>query len=188
MYTPRKAAQVAAFFASLQGGTIDGLKLVKLIYLADRESMQQFGFPITFDNYVSLENGPAVSTTANLISGYIAGTPKDIWEEWISDRANHKVELQRNFERSDLDELSEADIEIIRAIWSKFGKMDQWTLCKWTHDNCAEWKDPIAEGVGRIWIKDEDILSAVGKNQQDAARLADEIRAQRKLDRLFAVL
>jgi uncharacterized phage-associated protein len=188
MFTARKAAQAAALFVSMQGGTINGLKLVKLIYLSDRESMRRHGYPITFDNYVSLENGPAVSKTADLISGYMCGSAKDIWEEWISDRANHCVQLQRNIDRHDLDELSDADIEVMKSIWAQFGKMDQWTLCQWTHDNCEEWTDPVAEGVGRVWIKDEAILSAVGKDEKESKELADEIRAQRNLDRLFSVV
>ncbi|CAH1681162.1 hypothetical protein BOSEA31B_15139 [Hyphomicrobiales bacterium] len=33
---PRKAAHVTAYFAIREGGTIDALKLAKLLYLAER--------------------------------------------------------------------------------------------------------------------------------------------------------
>ena len=40
-YDVKKAAQVAAFFAIEAGGKINILKLTKLMYLADRDHLEQ---------------------------------------------------------------------------------------------------------------------------------------------------
>ena len=45
-YDVRKAAQVAAFFAIKAGGKINKLRLVKLIYLADRQFMIRYDEPM----------------------------------------------------------------------------------------------------------------------------------------------
>jgi len=45
------------------------LKLMKLLYLADRESMRRNGRPISGDRYVSMDHGPVLSQTLNLING-----------------------------------------------------------------------------------------------------------------------
>jgi uncharacterized phage-associated protein len=62
-YNARKAAQVAAFFAKAQGGKINVLKLVKLIYLADRLALETFEHPILEDKFVSMDHGPVNSIT-----------------------------------------------------------------------------------------------------------------------------
>src|SRR6266480_1606796 len=45
-FNVRKAAQMAAFFAKQEGGTINVLKLVKLVYLANRAAMEKYDFPL----------------------------------------------------------------------------------------------------------------------------------------------
>jgi hypothetical protein len=49
-----------------------------------------------------------------------------------------------NIDPDNLDELSDADVEVLDAIWDQFGHMDQWELVDWTHDphNIPEWEDP----------------------------------------------
>ena len=47
MFNERKAAQMAAFFLGQgSGGRLAHLKLMKLLYLADREAVRAFGLPI----------------------------------------------------------------------------------------------------------------------------------------------
>ena len=47
-FQSEKAAQIAAYFAVLSGGQIEKLKLIKLMYLADREKMRQFDRPMFY--------------------------------------------------------------------------------------------------------------------------------------------
>lgn len=186
MFTARKVAQMAAFFATRQGGRIYILKLIKLMYLADRESISRYGSPITFDSFFSLDNGPILSRTLNLISGLLEGSEAAAWDEWIRDRSNHMVSAtQDNLKREDLDELSEADLEVIEHVWAQFGKMDRWTIRDYTHDHCSEWEHPQGS---RKEICDRDILIAVGADEDKASELSDDILAQRNLDKIFASL
>ncbi len=183
MFTPSKIAQMAAFFTEKQGGTIDMLKLVKLLYLADREAMSRFGEPISYDNFVSMQHGPLGSRTLDLLNGFISGAPAAKWGEWISDRENHEVSLKRQFDRSDLDELSDADLDVLEVVWQQFGRMDKWTIRDWIHDNCDEWQDPDGSSLP---ISDADVLKAVGVDPAEAEDLAADIQEERRLERLMS--
>lgn len=140
-FSPRKAAQVAAFFALRHGGAINILKLVKLIYLADREFTANFDRPILFDRFVSMPHGPVNSLTYNAINGY--SSDPESRDQFVSDRANHKVGLTRaTLSVDDLDELSEAELEVLELVWTRFGKMAPNDLVEYTHAHCPEWEDP----------------------------------------------
>ena len=138
-YNVRKAAQVAAFFAEKEGGDISVLKLVKLIYLADRESLDKYDYPLLFDQFVSMPHGPVNSITYNYISGCYESKE---WNDFIVDKADHVVALNKKISAKDLDELSDAEINVLEEVWKKFGAMDKYKIRDYTHDSCFEWEDP----------------------------------------------
>lgn len=179
-FNEKLAAQVAAFFIMKQGNEIPVLKLTKLIYLADRESMALTGYPITNDHFVSMPHGPVNSYTLNFVDGNIDSTD---WSDLVSDRANHSVALARPFDDSDQSELSEADIDILTAVWDKFGSMDKWEIRDWTHENCPEWEDPRGSCAP---IPHERVLRFLGV--QHADEFANDIKAERQVENIFSEL
>ena len=179
------SAQIAAFFAHREGGVINIMKLVKLMYLADREGLKRYGTPVSFDRMVSLDNGPVLSQTLNLINGDVSRDAAAIWEAWISDRSNHRVRLQREFAVEKLDQLSDADLDVLETVWRQFGDMNQWDLSEYTHRNCPEWKFPEGSSLP---INEVDVLQAVGTPREEAEILAARIKAERDLDRALARL
>jgi uncharacterized phage-associated protein len=174
---------MAAFFAKKDGDVIPVLKLTKLLYLADREALARYGEPITYDIPVSMDQGPVLSRALDLVNGDVNGAPAAQWDEWMTPRQGYDVAVKRQFSRDDLDELSDADLEVLEIVWHKFGHMDKWTLRDWTHQNCQEWTDPEGSSLP---IDEADRLRAVGIPADQAKMLAEEIRAQRDLDRRFA--
>lgn len=185
MYSPNKVAQMAAFFGQKQGGVINVLKLIKLLYLADRMSLTKYGRPISYDRLVSMDHGPVLSRTLNLMNGDVGGPAAAKWDEWISARANNEVGVKRRFSRDDLDELSAADLEVLETVWLEFGPMDKWTLRDWTHKNCAEWIDPNGSSSP---IDEVKLLQSIGLPPERAQAFADEIKTERELDALLARL
>ena len=179
-FNERKAAQIAAFFCEKEGGSISVLKLIKLIYLSDRESMKQCGFPITNDQLVSMPHGPVNSMTLNFVDG---NSESAAWSDLISDKANHMVGLSRVRLEGDIDELSEFDIDVLNAVWAQFGKMNRWEIRDWTHDNCPEWEDPKGSCNP---IPHERILKYLGVDGAD--ELASEISEDRYADHVFSRL
>lgn len=185
MFTARRVAQMAAFFASKQGGTINVLKLMKLLYLSDRESLKQTGLPISYDNIVSMPDGPVLSKSLNLINGTFDIESSATWDEWISDRANHEVAVKRTFKRADLDQLSNSDLSVLETVWSQFGWMNKYKLRDWTHENCPEWEDPHGSSNP---IKEYDLLLKLGISASEAKQLSQSIQSERELDATFARL
>ena len=63
---------VAAMVAILRHtGTIDKLKLIKLLYLADRDCFLEYGHPITGDRPVAMPHGPVPSGCLHVLNGDI---------------------------------------------------------------------------------------------------------------------
>lgn len=176
-YNERKGAQVVAYFANkCPNSLIEYLKAVKLVYLADRESLARFGFPILDDDHYSLPMGPVNSCTKDYLSGDLQSAA---WSEILSAKADHRISSKVK-NSDDLDELSEADIEVLDAVWAKFGHMTKWELVDWTHDNLPEWEDPDG-GATRIPFK--RTLEHLGIDE--AAQLQSEILSQRALSAVF---
>lgn len=184
MFSQRKIAQTAAFLLDRGTGRMSYLKLMKLLYLADRESLRRHGEPISGDRYVSMDQGPVLSQTLDLINGAVEFEERG-WNHWIADKANYEVSLRRKVSREVLDELSEAEIEVLDAVYDKFGKWDKWRLRDYTHRHCSEWKDPHGSSIP---IEVVDIFKAVGRSPAEARKLAARIEHERRIDRLFAAL
>lgn len=184
MFRERKAAQIAAWFLERsKDQSMEVMKLVKLMYLADRQAMEAYGFPLTGDRPVSMQHGPVLSQTYDYINGGLDSGP-DGWDCWISDREGRRLSLadRKDF---DLDELSPADERVLAAIWEKFGSMTSSQLRNFTHDRCPEWVDP--EGSSRP-IPFARIFEALGLSQHDSAAAAERIEEQDRIDRVFASL
>ncbi len=184
-YNARKAAQVIAYLA-MKGGNVSMsvLKAVKLVYLADRESLARFGFPILEEPYVSMPHGPVNSTTYSHINGE-EKLDECGWSDFLQARENNEVAAVQGLSEDNLDELSDADIACLDTVWERFGDMGKWQIRDWTHDrnNIPEWEDP--NGSSRP-IPLERILSYLRIANADAQ--AEAINDHRQIDQLFASL
>ncbi|HHA1934671.1 TPA: Panacea domain-containing protein [Enterobacter ludwigii] len=185
MFSEEKVAQMAAYLLSKGGGRMAYLKLMKLLYLADRESMDRFGFPMSGDRMVSMPHGPVLSRTLNLMNGCESGTATG-WEKWISGAENYELALHlTNASRDDYDELSPADLTLLDAVYSRFGHMSQWQIRDYTHEHCAEWSDPNG---GSFTINPERVFRALGKSEESVRALADRMREINELEKLTSEL
>lgn len=179
-YKTRKAAQVAAFFAIRQGGSINVLKLAKLLYIGDREHLSRYDMPILFDAFVSMDHGPVTSTTLDYVNGYQEDRAN--WDAFVADRAGYNVGIATDkLAVDDLDELSDAEIDTLEAVWAKFGGMDRYAVRDWTHNNCGEWEDPKGSSAP---IPYERVLKFLGKDHP--AQIAEEIETARSLDKALS--
>lgn len=185
MFRERKSAQIAAWFLDQAGGRMSHLKLLKLMYLAEREAMAEAGSPMTGDRFVAMPYGPVLSRTLDHITGNLKPTP-DGWDTWISALENHEVaRAARPPEDSVLDELSPADRDVLNRTWDRFGSMDKWQLVDYTHEHCPEWVDPNGSS---FTIPAVQIFEALGKPHDVAQQLAEELAEQEALDQVFANL
>lgn len=183
LFNEKKAAQVAAFFLQAGGSKLSILKLMKLMYLSERKSLELYGEPMIGDKLCSMEHGPVLSNTLNHMNG-LRESIKDGWESWVSDRANHEVALRKPIHdiRKDLSLLCDADIEILEGLWKQFGSYTAFELRDYTHDACGEWEDPDNSSIPIPYSR---LLRCVGYEPSIARELEQRMCAQRQVEKTF---
>jgi hypothetical protein len=125
-----KATQLAGKLLQLRGTRqMHYLKLIKLMYLIDREALVRWGWSMTGDRYVSMEHGQVLSGTYDLIRDEHFGD--SYWKRYISPPlGEYEVRLVAEPEAS---ELSEAELTLIEEVYNKFGRLNRWRLRDYTH-------------------------------------------------------
>lgn len=179
MFNEAKTAQMAAYLLAKSGGSMGYIKLMKLLYLADRQSMQVTGDSMTHDRFFSMKNGPVLSRTLELLQGK-GGSGE--WSGLIA-KSFWDAKLVRQVGEDDVDELSPLNMQILDQVYAEFGKMGKWKLCDWTHANCAEWSNP---GRSNNPISPAEIFKALGWSEDDAKRMGRQYDERRELDRTLA--
>lgn len=148
-----KAAQMAGAFLQLRGGRMNYMKLIKLMYLTDREAIIRLGHPITNDSYVSMPHGPVLSATLDLINeGPDAGSSWHQLIERSTDPYAVRLKTKPSFEKLTNDEKA-----LIKEVFDKYGHMNRFRLRDLLHEVLPEWRDPKGSAVR---ITREDILRA----------------------------
>ena len=176
-----KATEAACCFLERGGGQMNIMKLVKLLYLLDRLSLDRRNTPVVGGDYLSMRNGPVMSEVLDLINaGRLDGEKDQRWEQCISDRTNHEVSLERVPER---ENLSDAEVGLLDEIWAEHGDKNQWQLVDWCHAHCKEWT-PITNGCAPIAV--EQVGFALGKSAAQVTRLRREAIELNQLDEIFA--
>jgi uncharacterized phage-associated protein len=107
------------------------LRVLKLMYLADKTSLEMYGQFVSTDSYVAMEHGPVPTKSYDLIK---RAKRKEVDE--FSIEHEYQICPLRN---PDKDELSESDIIVLDEIIKQYGSLPLWDLRDKTHD--AAWLD-----------------------------------------------
>lgn len=177
-FNERKATQAAACLLKLRGGRMSYMKLIKLLYLADRKALTRWGRPITTDRFVSMNRGPVLSRVLDLATDGDDPSGQSIWGSFISEPANYEVSLKGD--PSD-DELSVAEVGVLEGVFKEFGHLSRWDLVELTH-RLPEWKNPNGSAIP---ISISDILKAEGKSPLEISSVEDELNELAEADLLF---
>ncbi|HDZ6746253.1 Panacea domain-containing protein [Mannheimia haemolytica] len=189
MFDELKIAQATAYLLHKAGGTMEHIKVMKLLYLADRLSWQRYGYSISNDEYYSLPYGPVLSNTLNLIRGEEASLYQktSIWGEWIADKEDHKISLKKSVNTEDeyfFDCLSESDTEILEEVFATFGNYKPFALVEYTHNPkyIPEWEDP--QGRSKP-ISLSTLLTKLGKTPSEIESILEQQAEKGTMDNLF---
>lgn len=162
-----KATQAAAYFLGLRGGQMHYIKLIKLMYLADREALLRWGAPISTDRHVSMDNGPVLSRVLSLIT---EERPKPIWAEYISGPlGEYEVKLLKP---GATDRLSRAEEKLMSEIFELYGHRNRWDLIDNVMHQLPEWQDPNGSAIP---ITLRDILKAAGESEAEIHAVVKEL-------------
>jgi uncharacterized phage-associated protein len=177
-FNEAKATQAAAHLLRLRGRRMKYLKLIKLLYIADREALSRWGKPITTDRYVSMKEGPVVSNVYNLIGSEPLPFDQSIWHKHIRTVDDWDVELVSD---PATDELSQVEENLLEEIFQIHGHKSRWTLVEETH-KFAEWKDA---GTSSIQITYREILKALHKDEKEISANLEELKAMIAAQRIL---
>jgi len=157
-YNEGKVGEMVAYLLKWGDNPMGRLKLIKLLYIADRQSIAETGFSITGDQVYGMEKGPILSLTLDLLKRVQRGRGKVArYVEPVTER-----ELVRSVEAAPDEprELSQYDMRVLRRVHEEFGSYSGEGLKDWLHENAPEWREPT-EG-GRVPIDPAEILKAEG--------------------------
>ena len=171
MFRVDKTTQMAARFLQLAHEPIPYIKLLKLLYLADKQMLIKHGKPITYDRWYALKYGPVLSSTYNLIKGTVRS---EYWSDHIKTE-QYDVVLSSD---PGSDALSTAEDRIIDGVFEKYKDMDKWELVDDLHQ-LPEWEDP---GDSSKEITYQEVLRIEGLAKDDIDNILDNIRVQDDLD------
>ena len=134
----KKITQVLNYMAEREGGKINYMKALKLLYLADRLHLRKYGRLITDDRLVAMKKGTLGSQAKDIILKN-DNLPYIVYK-YSEDKLKRdlaKYTIESNFKSK--DNLSETDIECVDKVISVLGKKKEFDLAKLTHD-LPEWK------------------------------------------------
>ena len=178
-FREERAAQAAARLLHRRGGRMSYMKLLKLLYLADRKALVELGQPITGDLLVAMPKGPVLSNTYNLIQDEPApDQPPSYWRTLVSPPEDYEVRLL--VDRVPNDQLSPAQERILDAVFNEFGSWNRWDLVAYTH-GLPEYRDPKGSSVP---INLRDILMAEGLSKKDAQAIMNALEADALMEQL----
>ena len=165
-----KTTEAAAFLIERHGGKMNYMKLIKLLYLADRNALLTLGRPITFDRYVSMDRGPVLSRTLDLITEGNPPGAVSVWSRHISTPRDYYVEIKEKIEPW---ELSEAETDILDDIYKAHGHKSKWDLVMELHAILPEWKHPNGSSLP---IPYDAILRAGGMDDDEIQMIIGEMK------------
>lgn len=150
------------------------IKLMKLLYICDRECLKSHAHHISGDKFVSMDHGPVLSNTYSLMNGSKEPSIQGVWDENIQ-RTEQYYFITKQNNRFGLDEYIEL---IIDGVLAKFDSMNEWEIEKYTHENFEEWVDPRGSSKP---IEYADVFSALGYGEKESDMLAEQIFTQEEL-------
>ena len=179
-FNARKAGQVIFYFlhqAKDLNINISKLRLIKWIYLAERETYLRLGRPLIGDRLCSLKHGPVPSETLAIIEKKNQEWKHLIHVEHTPSRHQY-ITISKICEyRSpdDLDEFTKSEDRILSDIWKEYGRLSGVKLEERLHNRQKftewEWK----EGDKTNWISLEKLFSSLGFNSKDSQNIIEEI-------------
>ncbi len=171
-----KTLQAAAVLLSLDDNRMDRIRLLKLLYIADRELLAEAGRPLTGAIPVAMKYGPVPSSVYDLIKG-VAGRTVE-WSRYI-ESTNYSVALREDPGRG---KLSKREVEKLIEVTERYRSLDDFELSELTH-TFDEW-DKHYRADTSTPIPWEEVLQPQGKGELVEAIERDEA-AGRYLDGLF---
>ena len=165
-FNEEKATQAALYLLSKSNGNMESIRLIKLLYLADKKALLDSGRSITTDKFVSMKYGPVVSQ----VYDHIKNPDNGYWSQHIQVSNEADVKIIKDTE---LLKLSPYEESILDEVYEEFKDIETWGkngLIEYTH-SLPEWDKKAEElntsipislaTVFRQKIENEDVINSL---------------------------
>jgi uncharacterized phage-associated protein len=172
-----KSLQAAAYLLHLEEGRMPYLRLLRLMYIAERELLAQAAAPLTGDGYCALEDGPVLTRVFDLIKG--KGSRSTEWEGYIK-RSGYAVKLVAEPGRG---RLSGESIDKLSEVSERCREKDDRELGAIMRE-FHEWKKNFTV-AGPALIPLMDILEAQGESKETSDLIAEGEAVRQHMSKVF---
>lgn len=170
-FNEQKLVEIVAYLLSKE--SVDQknyTKLLKVLYLCEREALKKWGRPIIGDELISMSNGTLLSKTYDLIK-YNKLHEDGIWPQYISPKNNYEIDILKD---PGINNLSIAELKLIEEIFEQFKDYTFGDMIDYTHE-LPEWEDPKNKGVQVYGIDNEDVLKYLSYSLTDIHEIKSEV-------------
>lgn len=175
-----KVIQASAMLLKQHGGRMSRLRLLKLLYIADRESLAETLQPITGDHAVAMDHGPVLSQTYSLIKR--EHYQSALWDQYITQEGpqDHRLLAEPGNGK-----LSRYEIEKLIQVSERYRLSNDYDIAIETH-KYQEWINNQPQPGSSRFIPFDDVLAALNLTQYKP-QLEAEAHDEAELDRLLGV-
>jgi hypothetical protein len=169
-FNQQKATEAAILLLHLHGGRMSRLKLIKLLYLADRKALENWERPITYDTYYSMKEGQVLSGVLDLINNNIKNS---FWQAHIEQDGENGLRLINS---ANPNKLSRAEVKLLQDTYKRWGRWYRFYLGNYTK-SLPEYK----QTTSRIRTYIQDILDKI-YSKDDTERIVHRLEEKAYLD------
>lgn len=170
-FSHKKTTQMLNYFAIASNGSINKMKVIKLIYFADKYHLRKYGRPISNDEYYAMPYGPVGSGAKDIaeMSDFLAPEEKEYASNYINSVEKYYVTTTK---KVDENVLSDSDLEALKFSWEKFGSLAEFRLARLSHEY-PEWQkhEENLKSLSRIRMNYEDFLDDPERKTSDSVEI-----------------
>lgn len=174
-YNEEKATQVAALLLEQSNCRMGLLKFMKIMYDIEREALERWSSPMTFDSMCSMKAGQVLSNT------YDNTKPENtrvFWDEYMDTASSRKsITLKKNCPTG---KLCRAEIDLIKEIYNR-DKDKTSTQLSNEHHRYPEYVKTTGPSIPTDYTK---LLKALGKTQEQISSFKNDMRSEAYLAEL----
>lgn len=172
-YNEEKATQVAALLLKQSNCSMGLLKFTKIMYNIEREALERWSSPITYDSICSMREGQVLSETYDNTKLY---NQRVFWDEYI-DRKQAVVSLKKSCPTG---QLCRAEMSLIKEIYNR-DKDKSLPQLKKEHHNYPEWVDPGSSSIPTDYV---ELLKVLGKTPTQISAFKSDMSGEAYLEKL----
>ena len=171
-FSANKCVEAAGvLFSTTEAKMMGRMRLLKLLYLANRTSLTETGDPIVYDEAIAMKYGPVLSNTYDLIKGTASNRGHlSAWNKFF--KVVDSIQL-RMVHDPGTDHLSDYDVRTLKNTASEFEDVEDDDLSELTHS----FKEYLRHWDGKHnseSIPEGDLLQGIGYTTAEVQEIVEE--------------